>query len=611
MPRPVRSLLALVVAVGVSFALGTTSAGAAWSPVGGVSAINNAHDRDAYDPSMTVIDGVPYVARSEWDATGAHLVVHVSRLNASGTGWEEVGDGIGAGLGSAAPHSIVAVDGVPYVAWSARTDRNTDEIRVSRLNAAGTEWEEVGGTSPINQIAHAYDPNLTVVDGVLHVAWNEADGFATWLRVRRLNASGTTWEPVGGGTAASGSEDFLDRVGDASIAAVDGLPYVAFTQSDGTNSELRVRRPNPAGTAWEEVVDGPNPVNHSADAGAGEVSLTTVRGVPHLAWTEWNGDVYTVRVSRLNAAGTDWVEIGGGTNPINHAPDKNAANPSLAEVGGRPYVAWLEDEEVRVSRTDAGDDAWEEVVGGTSPISREAPAYYPSLAAVGVVPYVAWIEWDGANFEVQVSRLEPEFLSQAALTTDTEALVLSRVRTYGVAYPIAFEYGPNAGLGARTRATPTSHGLDTDTAFRVIRRLTPETSYLWRPIGFDGWRITGTGPTGTFTTRQAFEPAPPGLLVALIRENLRALAGRGVTVRYLATRPANVRLVVRRGGKPVASVRGRARAGRNGIRWDGRIAGRRPRPGRYALVLRAADADGQHASDRASLRIARRQVGPK
>jgi hypothetical protein len=612
------SLLALVLSLCLPAVLGTAVAGAAWSPVGGVSAINHAHDRSAYDPSMTVIDGVPYVAWSEWGATDNVRELRVSRLNAAGTGWEEVGDGIHptsqSGFRGAENPSIAAVDGVPYVAWQDRNDRNAYEIRVSRLNAAGTEWEEVvGGTSPINHTPHAEEPSLAVAGGVPYVTWWETDGFNSNVWVSRLNAAGTAWEPVGGPSPLDHTD--ADGASNPSIASIKGVPHVAWDEWDGDNAQIRVSRLDAAGTGWEEIGGGPSPINHDPNMSAEDPSLASVGGVPHVAWSEYQQDwTLEVRVSRLNAAGTAWEEIGGGPSPINQRSDDFGGLPSLAAAHGVPYVAWLEDSQVRVSRPNAAGTAWEEVVGGASPINLDSEvggAFEPSLATIGGVPYVARFEGDGDNYEIQVSRLEPEFLSQAALATDTEALVLSRVRTYGVAYPIAFQYGADQGLGERTRATRTAHGSDTDTAFRVIRRLAPETSYFWRPIGFDGWRATGTGPTATFTTKQAFVPTPPRLLVALLRGNLRTLAGRGVTVRYLATRAANITLDVRRGGKLVASVPGRARAGRNRVSWDGRIAGRRPRPGRYTLVVRAASGDGQRASDRASLRIARRHVDAK
>lgn len=616
MPTPLRT--ALVLSLCVSALLGTAAADAAWSPVGGASAINHDHGQLSFDPSMTTIDGVPYVAWEERDAADHVLTLRVSRLNAAGTGWEEVGDGIRptsqTGFKGAENTSIAAVDGVPYVAWQDRNDRNAYEIRVSRLNAAGTEWEEVvGGPSPINHAPHAEDPSLAVIGGVPYVTWWESDGFNSNVWVSRLNASGTAWEPVGGPSPIDRVE--AQSASNPSIASIKGVPHVAWDEWDGDNSQIRVSRLNDAGTGWEEVAGGPSPINHDPDLSAEEPSLASVGGVPHVAWTEYEEDWgREVRVSRLNAAGTRWEEIGAGPSPINQRSDRSGVEPSLANAGGVPYVAWLEDGQVRVSRPNAAGTAWEEIVGGESPInlySDTGGAWHPDLIVIGGVPYVTWFENDGDNYEIQVSRLEPEFLGQASLATARRALVLTRVRTYGVAYPIGFEYGADGSFGERTRATRTAHGNDTDTAFRVIRGLAPETSYLWRPIGFDGWRTTGLGPTRTFTTKRAVVPAPRRLLVALLDGQLRTFAGRRMTVSYFATRAAHVRLDVRRGGKLVASVPGHARAGRNRIGWDGRVAGRRPRLGRYTVVVRAASADGQRASDRASLRIARRHAGAK
>ena len=39
------------------------------------------------------------------------------------------------------------------------------------------------------------------------------------------------------------------------------MPYVAWSEYDGTNYEMRVSRLNAAGTAWEQVVGGAGPIN--------------------------------------------------------------------------------------------------------------------------------------------------------------------------------------------------------------------------------------------------------------------------------------------------------------------------------------------------------------
>src|SRR5687768_2698739 len=73
---------ALLVAPGV--------AQAAWNqPVGGASPINRQANRPSLDTSLTEIGGVPYVAWRE-SGPGINFEIRVRRLNAAGTGWAEV-----------------------------------------------------------------------------------------------------------------------------------------------------------------------------------------------------------------------------------------------------------------------------------------------------------------------------------------------------------------------------------------------------------------------------------------------------------------------------------------------------------------------------------------
>ena len=91
------------------------------------------------------------------------------------------------------------------------------------------------------------------------------------------------------------------------------MPYVAWSEFDGTNSELRVSRLNTAATAWQQLVGGASPVNHAADQGAGEPSLTTVAGVPYVAWHEFDGSNTEVRASRLEPEFTSQTAVASAT----------------------------------------------------------------------------------------------------------------------------------------------------------------------------------------------------------------------------------------------------------------------------------------------------------
>ncbi|HKP90719.1 MAG TPA: hypothetical protein VJT75_12195 [Thermoleophilaceae bacterium] len=582
--NPLRSRRAHALAIGLALTLTAAApAGAAWhEPVPGPVYDSIGPSRD---PSMTVIDGVPYVAWSQWDGTNSEI--RVARLDAAGTAWEEVVGGESpinhSPVEDGEDPSLTSIGGVPYVAWSEH--QGTDYVaRVSRLAADGTAWEDVGGgASPPVANHFSLNPSITAAGGVPYVTWSE-NGNA--IAFSRLNADGTAWEPVG--NALPGSDW-------SSMATVDGIPYVT-SKSGGA---VFVARLNAAGTAFDPV---------GGAAGTGVASIASIGGVAYVASADIVPGSHEVRVRRLSDDETAWEEVGGGA--LNHSSDEDALEPSIAEIGGVPYVAWVEvlehdfaHQQLRVSRLGASGTAWDEVVGGDNPfgVPLDHTANHPSLVGIGGVPYVAWEHTYPGRTDLRVHRLEPDFLAQGAIATDHEALMLSLVRTHGVPYPIVFQYGANGSLG-RTDVTRTTADLDEDTVIQKLSGLPPDTVFAWRPVGFDGFRVTGAGPKGSFTTL----PAPKRrvrLLVAIVPPRIESRAGRRVVVRYFATRRTTVTLELRRRGEVLAEVGGKAHVGRNAIAWDGRTAF--DGPGRYMLVLKARTPDGQTAGDRVPLRIRR------
>jgi len=617
----------------VMLALLPAAAQAAWhEPDGGSDPLNRDDTRAAGTPDTANVGGVPYVAWSEADGTNTEI--RVGRLNAAGTGWEEVVGGPSpinrADDQNGVEPSLTGIGGVPYVAWE-ELDGAKSQIRVSRLNAAGTAWEEVvGGASPINHSAteDAHEPSLTSIDGIPYVAWREDSGSDRLVRVSALNDTGTDWTEVVGGSApinASGAA-FHPR-----LAAVAGVPYVTWAQSDGVNSEVRASRLNGAGTAWDEVEGGASPINHSSTDSAFDPALAAVGNVPYIAWVEDDGTTQQTRVSRLNSLGTEWDEVVGGASPINAAPDGSSTFPDIASIGGVPYVTWEEfdaaTDQVRVSRLNQAATDWEEVVGGPSPINHAGGtnAFASSLADVGGVPYVAFVQNDGTEV-IRASRLEPELSSPQTLAAQSGAFLLTRARTFGVRYPITFEYGPDSTLANRSAVTNTGED-DTDTVAVSVGDLTPGTSYSQRAIGFDGTHTTATGATVGFTTTEvATAPAggtgggttgpgttttttttqlPPKLLLAVVKPKLKGRSGKRVTLSYLSTGTGSVTLEVLKGRTRVARVTGSAKIGRNKIAWNGKRGRRKASPGRYTLRLTVTGGDGQVATDRGSVTVTR------
>ena len=91
---------------------------------------------------------------------------------------------------------------------------------------APAAWHEVvGGIRPISDIGHA--PSLASIDGVPYVAWREVHGPSSLVFVARLNAAGTQWEKVGGPVNAD-----LHAAEGPSLTSVGGVPNVAWGSED-------------------------------------------------------------------------------------------------------------------------------------------------------------------------------------------------------------------------------------------------------------------------------------------------------------------------------------------------------------------------------------------
>src|SRR2546423_10375662 len=160
---------------------------------------------------------------------------------------------------------------------------------------------------------------------------------------------------------------------------------------------LALAVPSVATATWQEPVGGSRQVS---DIG-GSPSLAAIGSVPYVAWTEQHGPSSLLFVARLNSSGTAWEKLGG---PVNYDTSKSARYPSLASVGGVPYVAWNENDgtnvEMRVARlSSAGhwEEPWKGVDATPGGINEDASqnADRTSLAVVSGVPYVGWDEKAG------------------------------------------------------------------------------------------------------------------------------------------------------------------------------------------------------------------------
>lgn len=611
-PRHRQAIVRLLTAALMGAAIVTpASAVAAWEEViGGANPINVVPTQLAEEPSLTSVAGVPYVAWRE--VAGTVGQIWVAKLNATGTAWERVGGASPLNIDNtknAAEPSIADIAGVPWVAWR-ETDgiQGNPEVRVARLATDGT-WQQVGtGPSPINvnPSGSASVPVIVAVGGVPYVAWGETAGVDSMARVVRWNAATLAWDDVGGALGVTTTT----QVFGPTMADVLGVPHVAWSENDGVNYEIRSAKLS--GGSWFEVEAGSSPINHDPVSSAVAPALAVIGAVPHITWTESDGAHQQVRVSRLNAAGNAWAEIVGGSSPVNQSLGRHAFEPSLMDIGSSPYVVWRESDgtnyEVRASRLNASATAWEEVAPSPSPFnaSPTQDAIGPFAAGVGGVPWVAWSEIGAVGRQIRVARLEPEFGPPAAVATvngTIGASLLAPVTTYGLPYQAGFTVtGPG---GGDTGLAPTSGDLAL--LQRAVSGLSPSTPYTFLPFATAGVPLPRVlGPVGSFTTPAAktavMTPTPTTdpLVANWVDRLVKTKAGTRIRLRYVSTRPGRATLELRRGTRLVRRFTAAPRAGLNAFTI---LA---PRAGSYRLILTVTTPDAKIAKATARLIVHRK-----
>jgi len=613
--RASRALPATFVAAGLL--AGAPAAMSAWvRPGDSPSPINQAPTTEAVDAAMASVGGVPMVAWRETD--GQNYEVRVARLTVNG--WEKVGQAVNPAspinqdsLGAAKDVALTDVGGVPYVAWIEGAG-GTDQVRVARLNATGTGWDKVGAAvspaSPINlaPTRNAVGVSIANVGGVPYVAWTEFDGTNYEVRVARPIADGTAWERVGiAVNPASPINNSPSRnARQPVIAAVGGVPVVAWAEDDTKNFEVRAARLNAAQTDWEplgQAVRPGSPINQALDQDGSSPSLTDIGGVPYIAWLEARPGGAQVRVARLSTGGAGWEKVGqsrDAARPVNIGT-RGAIAPTIANVGGRPWVAFGEDDgrnrELRVARLNAAGTGWEQPVPGASPqnYSSVQSVDPPSLAVVGAVPYVAWPERDGQNREIRVSRLEPVVLTSSASASEQAVRMTAQLRSYGVPFEVGFTVTGASGTQA-TRPGPLSG--DPANASAVAFGLTPGQVYRWRTYAVMGaGGLTASGPEFTVGTARVTR-----LRVTPVARLVTARAGNLKGLRFRTSVPGVAVMRVFSGSRQVKVARKRVKRGVNTVRV------RTPRiTGTYRVSVRVIATGGRVDTASFRLRVVRRR----
>ncbi|HWT91857.1 MAG TPA: hypothetical protein VN238_02590, partial [Solirubrobacteraceae bacterium] len=143
---------------------------------------------------------------------------------------------------------------------------------------------------------------------------------------------------------------------------------------------------------WNEPMPGPSPLNaydvnppNGNTPNVGDVEVATIGGKVHAAWLEWDGTNFEARVARLD--GSTWTPLGAGPSPINRDPGRRATGIDIAELGGKPVVAWVEEDGAGVSRLnvatfDAATNGWDELLGGAPVTPADGSSAWSSALGV-------------------------------------------------------------------------------------------------------------------------------------------------------------------------------------------------------------------------------------
>jgi len=203
---------------------------------------------------------------------------------------------------------------------------------------------------------------------------------------------------------------------------------------------VAVAAPAPAMADWQPVVGA---VTQTQSPLRG-YDLKRIGGVPYVAWSESNGHNYVVQVARLSAGSGKWIRVG----PVaNLDPTKDAEKPSLAAgPGGVPWLAWREPdrygvEQIRAAHLSADGRRWVEPDARDFAINfhpkpdepygspGDRSIWYaesPQLTFFGSTPYITYLQSNPVEYEVDVVRLSARGTAWERVSRDIPTMYTPR-----------------------------------------------------------------------------------------------------------------------------------------------------------------------------------------
>jgi hypothetical protein len=186
-----------------------------WVQDGG--ALNVSTSQNASGPVVVNANGTPYVAWLEMNS-GSINQIYVKHWTGSGYVQDGSSLNIDSGLNAHAPLSMTVANGIPCIAWY-EGGPNIMQIYVKTLTSGN--WAQVGGSLNVNTAQNAVYPSMAIYNGVPYVAWAESNGTTFQVYVKHWSGSG--WVQDGGSLNVAATQEAWYT---AIAITASGTPYV-------------------------------------------------------------------------------------------------------------------------------------------------------------------------------------------------------------------------------------------------------------------------------------------------------------------------------------------------------------------------------------------------
>jgi hypothetical protein len=157
----------------------------------------------------------------------------------------------------------------------------------------GSKWTQLGDCININSNQNAANPNWCwdSANDKVYITWSELNGSKKQIYARGWDSDSASWLQMGG----SLNVNTLQDADFPSVAVLNGIPYIGWNETNGTNAQIYIKHWN--GADW--VQDSAS-LNVNVNRNAFErPSLAVSSSSVYVCWSESDGAINQIYVKHL------------------------------------------------------------------------------------------------------------------------------------------------------------------------------------------------------------------------------------------------------------------------------------------------------------------------